>query len=101
EKRIDLKRSLFVVASKSGSTIEPNCFMDHFYAKVEKLAGPKKAGRQFVAITDPGTSLEKLARKRGFRKVFTNPADIGGRYSALSLFGLVPAALMGVDVEKL
>jgi transaldolase/glucose-6-phosphate isomerase len=100
EKRLDLQRSLFIVASKSGSTIEPNCFMDHFFAKVEKAAGAK-AGRQFVAITDPGTSLEKLARSRGFRKVFTNPADIGGRYSALSLFGLVPAAVMGVDVEKL
>jgi len=100
EKRLDLKRSLFIVASKSGSTIEPNCFMEYFYGKVAQLSGAK-AGKQFVAITDPGTSLDKLARERSFRRVFNNPSDIGGRYSALSLFGLVPAALMGVDVEKL
>ncbi|MBI3551395.1 MAG: bifunctional transaldolase/phosoglucose isomerase [Elusimicrobia bacterium] len=100
EKRLELKRTLFIVSSKSGSTIEPNCFMDYFYGKVEKLAGAK-AGRQFAAITDPGTSLEDLARRRGFRRVFTNPSDIGGRYSALTLFGLVPAAVMGIDVELL
>ncbi len=100
EGRLDLPKTLFIVSSKSGSTIEPNCFLDYFYSKVEKLAGAK-AGRQFVAITDPGTSMDKLARERSFRRVFNNPADIGGRYSALSLFGLLPAAVMGVDVEKL
>ena len=100
ERRLDLGRALFIVSSKSGSTVEPNCFMDYFFSAVSKKAGDK-AGRQFVAITDPGTSLEKLARERRFRKVFSNPADIGGRYSALSFFGLVPAALMGVDVARL
>ena len=97
---LPLKTTLFIVASKSGGTIEPNALMAHFWAQVDKVS-PGKAGRAFIAITDPNTSLEKLARQRGFRKVFTNPADIGGRFSALSLFGLVPAALMGVDVEKL
>lgn len=100
ERRLDLSKTLFIVASKSGSTVEPNCFMEYFYAAVEKKAGAK-AGKHFTAITDPGTSLEKLARQRQFRKVFLNPSDIGGRYSALSFFGLVPAALMGVDVAKL
>ena len=99
ESRIDLKRTLFIVSSKSGSTIEPNCFFEHFHEKVLKLA--QAPGRQFTAITDRGTSLEKLANAGGFRKVFANPSDIGGRYSALSFFGLVPAALMGVDLERL
>ncbi|HBT60828.1 MAG TPA: transaldolase [Elusimicrobia bacterium] len=100
EKKTRLDRTLFIVSSKSGSTIEPNCLMGYFFDKVSRRAGDK-AGRQFAAITDPGTSMEKAAISRGFRKVFLNPADIGGRFSALSLFGLVPAALMGIDVEKL
>ncbi len=100
EARLDLKRALFVVSSKSGSTLEPNCFFEYFFGRVSRLSGDR-AGRQFVAITDPGTSLEDLARGHGFRRIFTNPPDVGGRYSALSLFGLVPAALMGVDVELL
>ncbi len=99
ERELDLPRTLFIVSSKSGSTIEPNCLLAHFEKKVDRLPGP--SGARFCAITDPGTSLEKYARERGFRKVFLNPADIGGRYSALSYFGLVPAALMGVDVERL
>ncbi len=99
EARLKLEKTLFIVSSKSGSTIEPKSFMEYFFARCEKAGG--KAGRRFVAITDPGTPLEKLARSRGFRKVFLNPSDIGGRYSALSYFGLVPAALMGVDVAKL
>ncbi len=98
--KLDLKKTLFIVSSKSGSTIEPNCLMEHFWAAVDRVS-PGKAGRSFIAITDPNTSLEKLARSRGFRQVFLNPADVGGRFSALTLFGLVPAALMGVDVEKL
>ena len=98
--RLALQKTLFIVASKSGSTIEPNCLMEHFWSVVNKATGDK-AARQFLAITDPGTSMEKLARSRGFRKIFTNPADVGGRFSALTLFGLVPAALMGVDVETL
>jgi transaldolase/glucose-6-phosphate isomerase len=98
--RLPLQKTLFIVASKSGSTIEPNCLMEHFWAAVERVS-PGKAGRAFITITDPGTSMEKLARARGFRKIFTNPADVGGRFSALTLFGLVPAALMGVEVDTL
>jgi transaldolase/glucose-6-phosphate isomerase len=100
EKELDLERTLFVVASKSGSTIEPNCLYEYFWSKVAVKAGAK-AGRQFVAITDPGTSLEKLSRERGFRKTFLNPSDVGGRFSALTLFGLVPAALVGADASAL
>ena len=99
EKRLDLKKSLFIVASKSGSTVEPNSFFDHFWAAVTRQPGGKP-GRQFVAITDPGTSLEKLSRELGFRKTFLNPSDVGGRFSALTLFGLVPAALAGIDVAQ-
>jgi transaldolase/glucose-6-phosphate isomerase len=100
EKEIDLDRALFIVASKSGSTIEPNCLFDYFWSLVAAKAGAK-AGRQFVAITDPGTSLEKLSRERGFRKTFLNPSDVGGRFSALTLFGMVPAALGGADTAAL
>lgn len=99
--RLDLKRTLFVAASKSGSTIEPNCLLSYFYEKASQAEASGKAGNHFIAITDPGTSMEKLARKLAFRKIFINPPDIGGRYSALSLFGLVPAGLMGVDLERL
>lgn len=95
EKTLDLDKTLFVIASKSGSTVEPNCLFDHFWHATARLGG--KPGRRFAAITDPGTSLEKLARELGFRKVFLNPADVGGRFSALTLFGLVPAALAGVE----
>jgi transaldolase / glucose-6-phosphate isomerase len=100
EKSLDLDKTLFILASKSGSTIEPNCLFAHFWQLSSKLPGGKP-GRRFAAITDPGTSLEKLARESGFRKVFLNPADVGGRFSALTLFGLVPAALAGVDAGAL
>jgi len=100
ERELDLDKTLFLMASKSGSTIEPNSLFDHFWAAVSKRAGAK-AGRQFAAITDPGTSLEKLSRERGFRKTFLNPSDVGGRFSALTLFGLVPAALGGADAAGL
>ena len=86
-----LERTLFIVASKSGTTLETLSFYRYFWRRT----GGR--GSQFVAITDPDTPLERLAREQGFRRVFLNPPDIGGRYSALSLFGLVPAALMGVD----
>lgn len=91
----DLSRTLFIVASKSGTTVETMSFYHHFWART------RGNGSQFVAITDPDMSLEQLGRERSFRHVFLNPADIGGRYSALSLFGLVPAALMGIDVATL
>ena len=93
--RITLPKTLFIVASKSGETTETLSHFAYFFAQT------KKKGKQFAAITDPGTSLEKLARDNGFRWVFTNPPDIGGRYSALSYFGLVPGAFMGVDVAEL
>jgi glucose-6-phosphate isomerase len=98
---IDLSRTLFLVSSKSGGTIEPNSFYRHFRALVEQAVGSEAAGKSFVAITDPDTSLEELAHSEGFLAVFSNPSDIGGRYSVLSFFGLVPAALMGVDIASL
>jgi transaldolase / glucose-6-phosphate isomerase len=98
---IDPSKTLFLVSSKSGSTIEPNSFYAHFRNLVEEAVGKDKAGQNFIAVTDPGTSLEKLARGAGFQWAFLNPSDIGGRYSVLSYFGLVPAALMGLDIATL
>jgi transaldolase/glucose-6-phosphate isomerase len=92
---LELARTLFLVASKSGTTLETRCHLDFFWHH----SGAK--GRRFAAITDPGSELERLARERGFRAVFAGEPTIGGRYSALSVFGLVPAALMGVDVRRL
>jgi len=100
ERRIDPAKSLFVVSTKSGGTTETISFYRYFREKVDAAKGDK-AGENFVAITDPGSSLEALAQKEGFRRTFLNMADIGGRYSALSYFGIVPAALMGVDIERL
>jgi len=99
-RKIDLGRTLFLVSSKSGGTTETMSLYRHFAEKVRALKGDR-AGESFVAITDPGTSLEKLAHERGFRRVFSAPEDIGGRFSALTYFGLVPAALIGVDVKTL
>jgi transaldolase/glucose-6-phosphate isomerase len=93
------RRTLYAVVSKSGTTSESNAFMDYFWAKAQTPLG-KKAGKHFIAITDPGTSLEKVAQERGFRKVFVGNPEIGGRYSALSIYGLAPAVLMGLDMEK-
>ncbi len=100
EREIDLRRTLFVVSSKSGGTIETLSHYKYFFEAAGK-AGLGNPGASFVAVTDPGTSLEKLARANGFRRVFLNPPDIGGRYSALSYFGLVPAALIGMDLAAL
>ena len=97
---VDPRETLFVLASKSGSTIEPNSLAAHFRQRLLD-ANVVEWGRHFVAITDPGTSLDVRAAREGFRHVFRNPPDIGGRYSALSLFGLVPAALMGIDGRRL
>ncbi|MCP9439250.1 MAG: glucose-6-phosphate isomerase [Nitrospira sp.] len=93
-------KTLFLVASKSGGTIEVLSLFAHFWGLVHK-ATKNRTGDHFLAITDPGTGLERLARDHGFRRIFTNPPDIGGRYSVLSLFGLVPAALLGLDVPRL
>ena len=100
EKNVDLEHTLFVVASKSGGTIEVLSLYQYFRAKMEKLFG-ETAGSRFIAITDPGTNLGKLASEQGFRRVFLNPADIGGRFSSLSYFGLVPAALIGMDLDRI
>ncbi len=99
-KAIQPARTLFLVASKSGGTIEVMSLFAHFWELVHHTKG-NRGGAQFVAITDPGTGLEQLARDRGFWRTFTNKPDIGGRYSVLSYFGLVPAALLGLDVGKL
>lgn len=99
-KAIDPARTLFIVASKSGGTIEVMSLLAHFWELVRRSSG-NLVGDQFIAITDPKTGLEKLAAERQFWRLFTNPPDIGGRYSVLSYFGLVPASLMGIDITKL
>lgn len=98
-RRAPVARSLYLVSSKSGTTLEPNALYRYFWAKAQSAKSP--AGRRFVAITDPGTPLATLATERAFRTTFPAPPDIGGRYSALTVFGLVPAALIGVDVGRL
>jgi RpiB/LacA/LacB family sugar-phosphate isomerase len=97
---INLSRALFVVASKSGTSAETLAAYAFFRGQVEAASSPRP-GMQFVAITDPGRPLDKLATETGFRRTFLNPASIGGRYSALSFFGLVPAAMIGVDIKLL
>jgi len=94
------RKTLFIVSSKSGSTVEPNTLFKFFYEIISNLSVPRP-GENFIAITDPGSSLEALARERSFRRVFLNPPDIGGRFSALSYFGLVPSAIAGVDIKRL
>ena len=98
---IDPARTLFLVSSKSGTTIEPNMLYKYFRSVVEDAVGAESAEDRFVAITDAGTALDALAQQAGFRRVFRNRPDIGGRYSVLSYFGLVPAALVGFDVRGL
>jgi glucose-6-phosphate isomerase len=100
ERALDLEHTLFIVSSKSGGTTETASFHAYFFDRVQRLMG-HEAGRSFVAITDQGTDLQAQAIAQGFRAVFINPSDIGGRFSALSFFGLVPAALIGVDLERL
>ncbi len=96
EREIDLAQSIFLVSSKSGTTTETNSFFFYFWDKLKKIGAD--AGPHFVAITDPATPLEKLAKERNFRAIFNAPEAVGGRYSALTPFGLVPAALIGVDI---
>jgi glucose-6-phosphate isomerase len=98
--RLEPEKTLFLVASKSGGTLEVASMEKFFWSRVSASVGAR-AGRQFVAITDPGTGLAQLAAQRGYRRTFLNPPDIGGRFSALSLFGLVPAALIGAPVDDL
>ena len=98
--RLALARTLFIVASKSGDTPEALALYEYFRAQIEASSVPR-SGIHFVAITDPGRPLDKIAAETGFRRTFLNPASIGARFSALSFFGLVPAALMGIDVKSL
>lgn len=99
ESAVDLACTLFIVSSKSGSTLEPNVFKDYFFARVVDSLGIEAAGDAFVAITDPGSSLQKVAERENFRRIFFGNPSIGGRYSVLSHFGMVPAAAIGVDVD--
>ncbi len=99
--RLDIAKSLFIVASKSGTTTEPDAFFRYFYQRVVQTVGAANAAEQFVAITDPGTALEHEAKSEKFFRVFTNDPNIGGRYSALSYFGMVPAAIAGYDVTAI
>jgi glucose-6-phosphate isomerase len=99
--RLDPERTIFIVSTKSGGTVETFSFFKYFYNRVAEVVGREGAGDRFVAITDPGSGLEQTAKRYDFRATFLNDPNIGGRYSALSYFGLVPAALIGVDVAAL
>jgi transaldolase / glucose-6-phosphate isomerase len=100
EKKIDLANTLFIVSSKSGSTLEPNIFKQYFFERVKQTMVAEKAGTRFIAVTDPGSKLQAEAEQDKFRYIFHGVPSIGGRYSALSNFGIVPAAAMGLDVAK-
>ena len=98
---INPAHTLFLISSKSGTTTEPISLFQYFRSLVESVAGKERAGQNFVAITDPGTPLAKMAEEDGFRRAFLNPPDVGGRFSVLSYFGLVPAALIGIDIAAI
>jgi transaldolase / glucose-6-phosphate isomerase len=100
ENQVDLATTLCIVASKSGSTLEPNIFKQYFFDRMQQVVGKDKAGEHFIAITDPGSKMQQVAERDHFRKIFFGVASIGGRYSALSNFGMVPAAVMGLDLTK-
>src|SRR5258708_7078714 len=101
EQQIDIANTLFIVASKSGSTLEPNIFKQYFFDRAQQAVGKEKAGQHFIAITDPGSKMQQVAENDHFRRIFAGLPSIGGRYSALSNFGMVPAAVMGLDVARL
>jgi transaldolase/glucose-6-phosphate isomerase len=101
EDAVDLEKTLFMVSSKSGGTLEPNIFLDYFLDRVAAAVGEERAGAHFVAVTDPGSALEARAKALGFADVFHGLPGIGGRYSVLSKFGLAPAAATGIDVGRL
>ncbi|MBZ5607023.1 MAG: bifunctional transaldolase/phosoglucose isomerase [Acidobacteriia bacterium] len=100
ESKVDLGNTIFIVSSKSGSTLEPNIFKQYFFDRVKSVVGADKAGSRFIAVTDPGSKFEQVAQADGFRHIFHGVASIGGRYSALSDFGMVPAAVMGIDAPR-
>jgi transaldolase/glucose-6-phosphate isomerase len=99
ENKVDLGKTIFFVSSKSGTTLEPNIFKQYFFARAKEAVGDARAGNHFIAITDPGSKLREEAERDGFRKIFLGVPTIGGRYSALSDFGMAPAAAMGIDVS--
>ena len=98
--KIDPAKTLFIVSSKSGSTLEPNIFKQYFFERTKQAVGAEKAGSHFIAITDPGSKMQQVAETDKFRHIFPGVPSIGGRYSALSNFGMVPAAVMGLDTKK-
>jgi transaldolase/glucose-6-phosphate isomerase len=100
ENKVDLAKTLFIVSSKSGTTLEPNIFKQYFFERAQQTVGADKAGSRFIAITDPGSKLQQVAEADHFRHIFFGRASIGGRYSALSNFGVVPAGLMGLDLNR-
>ena len=100
ESQVNLAKTLFVVSSKSGTTLEPNIYKQYFFERVKQVVGAEKAGSHFIAITDPGSKMQQVAEADRFRHIFYGDPSIGGRYSALSNFGIVPAALMGLDTTK-
>jgi transaldolase/glucose-6-phosphate isomerase len=100
ENKVDIARTLFIVSSKSGGTLEPNIFKQYFFERTKQAVGADKAGSHFIAITDPGSKMQEVAEADRFRLIFFGRPSIGGRYSALSNFGMVPAAAMGVDTKK-
>jgi transaldolase/glucose-6-phosphate isomerase len=100
EKKVNFAKTLFIVSSKSGSTLEPNIYKQYFFERVQQTIGADKAGSHFIAITDPGSKMQLVAERDHFRHIFYGLPSIGGRYSALSNFGMVPAAAMGLDIDK-
>jgi len=100
EAKLDLKSTLCIVSSKSGSTLEPNIYKQYFFERVKAKVGEKEVGNRFIAITDPGSKMQQVAESDKFRKIFFGVPTIGGRYSAISNFGMVPAAVMGLDIPK-
>lgn len=100
EAKVDLSSTVCIVSSKSGSTLEPNIYKQYFFERVKAKVGQKEVGNRFMAITDPGSKMQRVAEKDKFRKILMGVPSIGGRYSALSNFGMVPAAVMGIDVSK-
>ena len=100
EEKIDVENTLFIVASKSGSTLEPNTFKQYFFEKVSEKVGAENAGKQFIAITDPNSKMQKVAEQDNFRNIFFGDPSIGGRFSALSVFGMIPGAIIGLNIEE-
>jgi len=101
ESKLDLAKTIFIVSSKSGGTLEPNILKQYFFERVKQVVGAAEAGKRFIAITDPGSKLQQVAEADGFRQVFFGIPSVGGRYSVLSNFGMIPGAIQGIDIAKL